>query len=338
LRRSPGSLPRLDASLRALTAADAVIDCRYRGSPFPVLMKQQARLAATGSKIRRELLKTLSKALRLPPAGTRFEGLKLRIPLIYGLGADHLSRTLRPWTYHFLARLLPSRPGTFVDIGANVGLYLIWLKSIDENREYIGFEPNPACYFYLQELMRCNQFAASSVFPLALSDDRALSTFFARRLGDKMGSLRADHRVEKERPYSFNVLTEPGDPVFDDLDLATISAIKIDVEGLELQVLRGLAATLERYRPVVICEVLAPAPDRPGFGDRRQNIEELLSLAEGIGYRLLFMGTDEQLHTACAAEDLLAQRQPDCLLVPAGELEHTLELWRDARSTLSIRY
>jgi FkbM family methyltransferase len=274
-------------------------------------MSQQTRFAATGSKLRRELLKSLSKVLHVPPASVRFEGLTLKIPLIYGLGADHLSRTVRPWTYHFLTRLLHSRPGTFVDIGANVGLYLIWLKSIDEDREYIGFEPNPACYFYLQELIRCNHLAAASVFPLALSDERGVGTFFARRLGDKMGSLLADHRVEKEKPFSFNVLTQPGDPVFADLDLAAISAIKIDVEGFETEVLRGLGATLARYEPALICEILAPASDRPGFRDRLTRIEELLSLLGDLGYRLLAMGTHQQLRSVTGAKDLLTERQPD---------------------------
>jgi len=225
-----------------------------------------------------------------------------------------------------------------VDIGANVGLYLIWLKSIDESRQYIGFEPNPACYFYLQELIRSNSFADSSVFPLALSDKRGVGTFFARRLGDKMGSLLADHRVEKDKPFSFSVLTEPGDPVFEDLGLAAISAIKIDVEGFEVEVLRGLAATLARYRPIAICEVLAPDPERPGHEARMQKIGELLSLTRDLDYRVLSMGADDELHTASTAEDLLMSKQPDRILAPSTELEHTQELWRQAHNGLIVRF
>ena len=296
-------------------------------------MGQRTRFTGTVSKIRRELLKSLSRGLRIAPAGTRFEGLKLKIPLVYGLGADHLSRTGRPWTYDLLSRLLHSRPGTFVDIGANVGLYLIWLKSIDRNREYIGFEPNPACYFYLQELRRCNQFIDSSVFPLALSDRRARRTFYARRLGDKMGSLLADHRIEKDKPYSFSVITEPGDPVFADLDLTAISAVKIDVEGFEVEVLRGLAGTLARHQPPVICEVLTPDPDRPGFDVRMQKLGELLSVTRDLDYRIVSVDADRRAHTASAAEDLLMTAQADRILVPTAQLEHTLELVQNASAS-----
>jgi FkbM family methyltransferase len=301
-----------------------------------VLIRQQAGLAGIASKVRRELLKSVSKVLRIPPASTRFDALEVEIPLVYGLGADHLSRTARPWTYYLLAGLLRSRPGTFVDIGANVGLYLIWLKSIDSNREYLGFEPNPACYFYLQELIRCNQFSDASVFPSALSDSRRLCTFHARRLGDKMGSLLPDHRTEKEKLFSFNVITEPGDPLFEDLDPEAISTIKIDVEGLELEVLRGLTDTLARYRPVIICEVLTPVHGESRYEPRLQKIAKLLELTRDLDYLVLSLGADKQLHTAHSPEDLLLNPQPDRILVPSTELEHTLSVWRDALAALPV--
>jgi FkbM family methyltransferase len=296
-------------------------------------MRRQSRIAGAARKLRRELLKSLSRGLRIPPVGARFEGLQLEIPLVYGLGADHLSRSEAPWTYHLLARLLERRPGTLVDIGANVGLYLIWLKSIDADRGYLGFEPNPACYFYLQELVRCNRFSDARVLPLALSDRRALQTFFARRLGDKMGSLLAHHRVEADKPYSFTVLTERADAVFADLDLTAISAIKIDVEGAELEVLSGLAATLSRYRPLVICEVLTPDPGRPEYDAAIDRIEKLLSLLRDIDYQLMSLAADNELSTVSSPADLTKDSRPDRILVPGSERESILELWRSTQAT-----
>ena len=37
-----------------------------------------------------------------------------------------------------MQRVLERKPGTVIDIGANVGLYLLWLKSIDARASYIG--------------------------------------------------------------------------------------------------------------------------------------------------------------------------------------------------------
>jgi len=282
-------------------------------------------------KIKRELLKSLSKALRLSPASAHFNGMDLKIPLVFGLGSEHLFLREQLWTYRFLARVLQDRPGPFVDIGANVGLYLIWTKSIDESREYIGFEPNPACNFYLQELIRNNGFSDVSVFPVALSDTRRLGTFFARRLGDKMGSLLTDHRTEKDRPFSFRLITEPGDPVFAELNPPSISAMKIDVEGAELEVLRGLSKTLARYGPPLICEVLSPDPHQASFDARMHRLDELLALLRTLDYTALCLGDDGELHPVREAADLSASSHPDRILVPTAEMKSTLELWQKAR-------
>jgi len=291
-------------------------------------MKEASGIAAISSKLRRELLKGVSKNLCVTRAPARFEGMRLTVPLLYGLGADHLSRGEQPWTYRLLAGLLERRPGALVDIGANVGLYLIWLKSLDESRAYIGFEPNPACCFYIQELIRSNQFADAAVFPVALSDSRSRRSFFARRLGDKMGSLLADHRSEREKPFSFDVLTEPGDAVFATLDLPAISAMKVDVEGFELEVLRGLADTLKTHRPPVICEVLTPDPARPEYEARLNKIEELLALTRGLDYQLLSLEADGQLQAAESPEALRKDAQPDRVLIPREDLDSILRLWQ----------
>jgi hypothetical protein len=57
--------------------------------------------------------------------------------------------------------------------------------------------------------------------------------------------------------------------------LAPPHLIKIDVEGAELEVLSGQRETLERIRPIIICEVGAPNTD---------GVTELLRAA---GYELL---------------------------------------------------
>lgn len=56
-----------------------------------------------------------------------------------------------------LTSLFKLRSGTFLDIGVNLGLTLIKVKSVNADRNYIGFKPNPACVFYIEELKRINK-------------------------------------------------------------------------------------------------------------------------------------------------------------------------------------
>jgi FkbM family methyltransferase len=60
----------------------------------------------------------------------------------------------------------------------------------------------------------------------------------------------------------------------DSLGLAQCRLVKIDVEGMELDVLQGAAATVRRHRPVLYLE-----------NDRRQNSPALLAHLFGLGYR-----------------------------------------------------
>ena len=269
-------------------------------------------------------------------ARTEFEGLEHKVPLVYGLGADHLGRVEAPWTYYFLKSVLKNKPGCLIDIGANVGLYLICLKSIDADREYIGFEPNPACYWYVQELIRYNEFSCSKIFPLALSDTRQLCTFYARRLGDKMGSLQASHRVEKEKPFSFSLITEPGDPIFQELDLAAIGAMKIDVEGSELEVVRGLKETLAKHQPTVICEVLAPpSAGHANHEAQISRIEALLKLLNDYNYVALSLGADRELHVISNAHDLEVHTTTDRVLVHDSQRDSVMSAWSQAKTTIA---
>jgi hypothetical protein len=47
-----------------------------------------------------------------------------------------------------------------------------------------------------------------------------------------------------------------GDEALQSLDLSSLALIKIDVEGGELEVLRGLESTISRFKPYIVFEVL----------------------------------------------------------------------------------
>ena len=73
-----------------------------------------------------------------------------------------------------------------------------------------------------------------------------------------------------------------GDEVLDEIGLEEIAAIKIDVEGTELQVLTGLAQTLQKKKPALIFEVL---PNFYGH-DRLMQDAEICSRNTSIAERL----------------------------------------------------
>ncbi len=132
---------------------------------------------------------------------------------------------------------------------------MVKLKSLDSQRDYYGFEPNPVCNFYTQELISANDFQNVRMFPFALSNVKELRRFYAKRKADKMGSLHDYARPGEIKGNSFDLFTFPGNEFFDFLDTDKICAMKKDVEGFELEVLQGLKNTLVKYRPFVFSEI-----------------------------------------------------------------------------------
>ena len=59
-----------------------------------------------------------------------------------------MRRHHEPWMLQNLVQIAEQAEGTFVDVGVNLGQTLLAVKSIGEDWDYLGFEPNPCCLFY----------------------------------------------------------------------------------------------------------------------------------------------------------------------------------------------
>ena len=92
--------------------------------------------------------------------GTRIRGLK-----IYHAKTKNIDEL---WMGQILGVLLKQNNGAFLDVGVNIGQTLCQVKSIDFQREYFGFEPNPACNMFVEELVRINKFPCVKIFPVGI--------------------------------------------------------------------------------------------------------------------------------------------------------------------------
>jgi FkbM family methyltransferase len=144
-------------------------------------------------------------------------------------------------------------PGDWVaDVGANVGHYTARLsRLVGPAGRVLAIEPVPRTF----ELLAANsrQFAHANVTLLnvALSDGPGLA---GMDVPSGAGGPYLAHLTPG--PAALRVLCLP----FDALPLpARLRLVKIDAEGHELAVLRGMARTLERDRPALIVEVSSAA-------------------------------------------------------------------------------
>jgi FkbM family methyltransferase len=188
---------------------------------------------------------------------------------------------------------LKERPGAFIDIGANIGQTLLKVLKADPGRTYFGFEPQLACCHLIETFLKDNKLGDFHILPLALSDHDQLVQFYSDGAFDEMASLIAGVQGRDHRHVNF-VQARKGDALFEELGVADPAVIKIDVEGAELQVIRGLRQTLQRAQPVLFFEVMPnfTGDDRQFFPQdiclrQRQAAQKLWTFLSELGYRVL---------------------------------------------------
>jgi FkbM family methyltransferase len=153
--------------------------------------------------------------------------------------------------------ILGCREGAFVDVGANTGQTLLNILAIDRARPYIGFEPQPSCCFLLQSFIGDNDLKFHSIIPVGLSDKDQLVKLYSRgERYDQTASIIKGFRPDQFYKSCRWVSVRKGDGVMAELRVPSLAAIKIDVEGAELEVVVGLLETIRRSRPFLIFEVL----------------------------------------------------------------------------------
>lgn len=126
--------------------------------------------------------------------------------------------------------------GAAVDAGANIGNHALWLAAICGLHVH-AFEP--IRFGELRANVHLNPGARVTVYPYALG----ARTGTAKHVGK--GQLQAD-MITHAASYPVRPL--------DGLELEGVSVMKVDVEGMEADVLRGAEDTVRRCHPVIYAE------------------------------------------------------------------------------------
>lgn len=279
-------------------------------------------------KIKRELSVILSK-LCLRKVTINYLGLKLKAPILYGLGRGYIIPA-ELWMGQCLKAFLEIKSGSVIDVGANVGLYLVKLRVISSDTMYYGFEPNHVCNFYTQELVRLNNFTNALFFPFALSEKSEIKTLYAEKLGDKSASIIKETKENVATNYSFSIYTVAGDEFIKFLNIEKVSVIKIDVEGAEYEVLTGLKNTIIEHRPFLYCEVLNKYANGEVTGARGR-AEIIYDIFSKLNYKIIGITESEEIGILESAEEFFGKYNQEYIFCPAEAVEDFKDKVNEAR-------
>ena len=168
------------------------------------------------------------------------------------------------WMSSVIEMLIPySTTGVFLDVGANLGQTLIKFRTLTEEMGYIGFEPNPTCVFYLQELISENRFKECKIIPCGLfKEDSILEMqIFSDNDADPMGSVVPEFRVDRSVAMRKFVPLFSYETIMKTVKILNPSIIKIDAEGAEYEVLNTLQFEIIKHRPFILIEILSQQID-----------------------------------------------------------------------------
>lgn len=203
---------------------------------------------------------------------------------------DYTSDWIQVWREHELdTEKFILRHGrnesVFLDVGSNVGYFSLCVAHCFLGKMKVhAFEPNSKIASFFRESIRLNNFQKNVYLSeFALSDEN--KDHFLREQSDNSGhSMVASQGIPiclKNGSDWWNSLNEK----------YPVSVIKIDVEGHELQVLKGLKQIILKYRPAMVVEAIEDNLNIHG-----SSVNELKLFLSLLGYHEEFISSDDNLY------------------------------------------
>jgi FkbM family methyltransferase len=151
----------------------------------------------------------------------------------------------------YVQKIFHPKPGeTVVDVGAHIGLYTLRVaREVGPKGKVIAIEPDPRNFVLLKQNIATNNLHNVIAVNVALSDDACRRLFYACT-DPSLSSLKLQSQTKIREAKIVTTMTLSA--LLKNLDIKRVDWIKVDVEGEELEVLRGGMLFLQNIKNVVI--------------------------------------------------------------------------------------
>ena len=214
------------------------------------------------------------RPIRLPDDGFNELAMCRHGPMLFNRNDQYVGESLRrygefsPGESDLFRQIV--QPGmTVVEVGANIGAHTVELSRLaGPAGRVVAFEPQRLVFQVLCANLALNSCANVHALPYAVGAQTGeiLVPVLAPDRRNNFGGLSLRDATQGERVRLVTI---------DDLALGACHVLKLDLEGMEVEALKGAARTIATHRPFIYAE-----------NDRRDRSEELLGLLAGWNYRL----------------------------------------------------
>jgi FkbM family methyltransferase len=230
------------------------------------------------------------RTLESPRPMTWFEGLEVLVAPGEQISQSvYMSGQYEPSTTSVLRALL-HEGDTFVDVGANVGLFtMLASRWVGQTGRVVALEPSRRESARLRDHVTHNSLRNVDMLEVAASDRCGTAVLHVADIGHGGLNTLGDHFMYSTvvEAYTEVVAMMSIDELVKRQGISSVDVIKIDVEGGEHDVVMGARNTITRDMPQIVLEVGGTAlePGHPG----RIQIEAFLT---ALGYAFLAIDGD----------------------------------------------
>jgi FkbM family methyltransferase len=186
-------------------------------------------------------------------------GARLKGNIFYNRRSDALTEEERIYD------ALELQNAVIVEAGSHIGLYTMLLsRKVGSRGLVVAVEPHPVNYKILRTNLEMNHCANVRAIEAGLGSEITTMWFTTYRYSTETGSFRNDRqsRTRNGRRIEFKVKVRTVDEIVTTLDIRNVDFVKIDTEGFEAEVIRGMKQCMQRSNPLIYFELHGSTVDK----------------------------------------------------------------------------
>ncbi len=136
-----------------------------------------------------------------------------------------------------------NKPLTIIDVGANIGLFAIYMKCLNPENVIYCFEPSPGTLNLLKK--NVGSIKGISIYPYGLFSSEGIAKMYLNNENTGENSIKATPTDVSDIKKTINIPLKESNSEFDKLNITELNVLKIDTEGCEVDILENIRHRLD---------------------------------------------------------------------------------------------